>query len=329
MPRKSAHHRLHQPICDIARKKVVTLQQDMTIQEALDDIRSRGLEDKIAYFYVVDPQARLTGVLPTRKLLTTALNQKISDVMIHHVVSLHKGASILDAHDLLSRHKLLALPVVDGHKRILGVVDVGMLTDEEIAIADREHMDAVFESIGFRASQVRDASAFRAFRFRFPWLLATIASGTACALLVGVFELTLAKSLVLAFFLTLVLGLGESVSIQSMTVTLQALRSAQPTLRWYLAALRKEICTAFLLGMGCGSVVALIVWLWQGLFGVALIIGGSIALALCAASFFGLSIPSLLHALKLDPKIAAGPVTLAMADICTVLIYFSLATALL
>jgi magnesium transporter len=88
----------------------------------------------------------------------------------------------------------------------------------------------------------------RAFRFRFPWLLATIGSGTICALLAGRFEVTLAKSLVLAFFLTMVLGLSESVSIQSMTVTIQELRATRPTLRWYAQALRREAGTALLLG---------------------------------------------------------------------------------
>ena len=113
----------------------------------------------------------------------------------------------------------------------------------------------MFEAIGFHVAQVRDASPLRAFRFRFPWLLATIGSGTICAVLAGAFEMTLAKSLVLAFFLTLVLGLGESVSIQSMTVAIQALRATRPTLRWYLRALRREAGTALLFWDGSVAVV--------------------------------------------------------------------------
>src|SRR5262249_38586617 len=155
----------------------------------------------------------------------------------------------------------------------------------------------------------------RAFRFRFPWLMTTIVSGTACAYLASVYELTLAKSLVLAFFLTLVLGLAESVSIQSMTVTIQALRALHPTRRWYWTAVRRETGTALLLGTACGTIVALIVWLWRGAGPAATAIGGSILLALCAACFFGLSVPATLHALRLDPKIAAGPVTLALTDL--------------
>src|SRR5437879_7045618 len=122
-------------------------------------------------------------------------------------------------------HKFLAFPVVDDEQHIVGVVNVDLFTTEVFDIAERETMDQLFEAIGFHISQVRGASPLRAFRYRFPWLLTTIGSGLMCAFLVSAFHLTLAKSISLAFFLTLVLALGESVSVQSMTVTIQALHT--------------------------------------------------------------------------------------------------------
>src|SRR5262249_38671904 len=118
--------------------------------------------------------------------------------------------------------------------------------------------DEVFEALGFRISQVRTASAWRAFRLRFPWLLATIGSGAVCAVLASAFELTIAKSLVLAFFMTMVLALGESVAIQSMALAVQSLRAVSPSWAWFVNALRHEAGTASLLGLGCGGVVTLI-----------------------------------------------------------------------
>jgi magnesium transporter len=141
--------------------------------------------------------------------------------------------------------------------------------------------------------------------------------------------MTLARSIVLAFFLTLVLGLAESVSIQSMSVTIQTLRVMEPTLRWHVRTFRREAGTAVLLGAACGLLVGIIVWVWRGSGLAAVVIGGSITLALCAACFFGLTVPSLLPAFKLDPKIAAGPLTLALTDIFTLLFYFTLAAVLL
>ena len=320
---------LHQPVITVARKDFAALSQRLSVKQALDEIRSHGIGEKIVYFYVVDDEGCLTGVVPTRRLLTASLDQPISEVMIRRVVTIPEDAKILDALEFFVIHKLLAFPVVDHMRHIVGVVDVNLFTEEVFDLTEREHTEEIFELIGFQTSQVRDASPVRAFRFRIMWLLATIASGTVCALLASAYEGTLAKTLVLAFFLTLVLGLGESVSTQTMTVTIQALRSASLSMRWYTRALRREAVTAVLLGSACGLAVGLIVWLWHWTVLPAVAIGASITMVILVACLLGLSIPTLLHSLKLDLKIAAGPMTLAMADIFTVVIYLSLAAILL
>ena len=84
-----------------------------------------------------------------------------------------------------------------------------------------------------------------------------------------------------------------------------------------------EAGTALLIGAGAGLLVGLLVWIWRGEPRLAAVIGGSLTLALFAACLVGLTIPTLVHWLKLDPKIAAGPVTLALADILTLLIYLN------
>lgn len=326
----SNREHLNEPVASVARPyDVVPLREEATVGEALDSLRSTGVGDKIVYFYVVDDRDRLAGVLPTRKLLTSTPGQQLKDLMIRRVMAIPATASILEACEFFVMHKLLAFPVVDAERRIVGVVDVGLLAEEAFDIAEREQTDALFESIGFRISQVKDASSWGAFRYRFPWLLATIVSGSLCAVLAGFFEVTLAESLILAFFLALVLGLGESVSMQSMAVTIQTLRAVEPTLAWYRRTLLREAGAALLIGAACGLLVGLIAWFWRGTGLEGFVIGASIFLALCGACFFGLTVPSVLHALKLDPKIAAGPLTLALTDLTTVLVYFSVAAFLL
>jgi magnesium transporter len=326
---KDAQNHLNQPVMTVARKDAAVLREAFTVQQALDAIRQQGIGEKIVYFYVVDAAGRLAGVLPTRRLLTAPPESQLSGLVIRNVVAIPHTATVLEACEAFVLHKFLAFPVVDEARKIVGVVDVGLLTEEAFDIAEREQTDALFESIGFRVSQVRAASPWGAFRFRFPWLLATIGSGTLCALLARAYEITLAKSIILTFFFTLVLGLAESVSIQSMTTTIQILRVIQPSRRWYLLRLRHEAGTALLLGAGCGTVVGLIVWLWQDAGRAGFAIGASILMAVGAACFFGMSVPAALHALRLDPKIAAGPVTLALTDIFTLLFYFTLAALLL
>lgn len=324
---------LNAPILSRARTDFSVLRREFTVQQALDAIRREGAAERIVYFYVVDEMGRLAGVLPTRRLLTSSLDQAIAQIMVPRVIAIPHTATVLEACEMFVLHKFLAFPVVDEERRIVGIVEVGLLTDEMTAdaedVEERKHADELFETLGLRVAELRDASAWRAFRYRFPWLLATIAAGTVSAVLAGAYEATLAQSLVLAFFLTMVLGLGESVSAQSMTVTIQRLHARRPSGDWDWRALRREMTTALLLGLACGLVVAAVVVVWRGPGLPAVVIGGSILLSLCMACLLGLSIPVLLRALKLDPKIAAGPVTLAVADVFTLLFYFNLGRLLL
>jgi magnesium transporter len=320
---------LNEPVTRFARKDFATLNQKFTVEQALASIRQRGVGEKIVYFYVMDAAEQLVGVVPTRRLLMAPLEQPLSELMIRNVIAIPGTATVLEACEFFVLHKFFAFPVVDEKRRVIGLVDVGLFTEEVFDIAEREQMTEVFETLGFHVSQVRDAAPWRAFRIRFPWLLTTIVSGTFCAMLAGFYKLTLEKSLVIAFFLTLILGLGESVSIQSMTVTIQALRTTKPTWQWYFLSLWRETITALLLGGACGLVVGLVVLAWQQTQMPAVVIGASVTFCLLTACITGLSVPALLHALKLDPKIAAGPITLAIADIFTLLFYFNLAKFLL
>lgn len=320
---------LQDPIRAHLRIDVTSFPENMTVDQVHAAIRQHGVGERVVYFYVTDGDGRLAGVVPTRRLLIAPGNSRLADLMVRGIIAIPESATVLEACEFFVMHKFLAFPVVDENRKLIGIVDMQMFTDEIFDLAERERADEVFEALGFRVSQVKDAGPLRAFRFRFPWLMTTIISGTLCAMLASAYANTLAGSLVLAFFMTLVLGLGESVSTQSMTVTIQALRSVSPTRRWFLRALFRELATAALLGCACGITVALVVLAWRGEVLPALVIGGGIALSLLAACFFGLGIPALLHALRLDPRIAAGPLTLACTDICTILFYFSLAALVL
>ena len=316
------HCRVDQPL----------LKADMTVEQALGAIRQQGLGERIIYFYAVDEHDRLAGVLPTRRLLTAPPRTTLGELMVKRVIAIPATATVLDACEFFVLYKFFAFPVVDVDRHVIGVVDISLFTAEMLEERNENiaaQADEIFEALGFRLSHLRGASAWRVFRHRFPWLLATIFGGTMCALLAGAFEATIASSVVIAFFLTMVLGLNESVSMQTMTVTIQALRSQAVTSSWFKVAFLRELRSAVLLGLGCGALVVIIVLLWRKDLTAALAIGGSIGLSLVTACLFGLSIPSLLHSLKLDPKIAAGPVTLAVTDFVALAFYFGIASLVL
>ena len=320
------------PIARHCRVDQPLLRADMTVEQALGAIRQQGLGERIIYFYAVDEHDRLAGVLPTRRLLTAPPDTTLGELMVKRVIAIPATATVLDACEFFVLYKFFAFPVVDADRHVIGVVDIGLFTAEMLEERDENiaaQADEIFEALGFRLSHLRGASAWRVFRHRFPWLLATIFSGTMCALLAGAFEATIASSVVIAFFLTMVLGLNESVSMQTMTVTIQALRSQTVTSSWFKVAFLRELRSAVLLGLGCGALVVMIVLLWRKELTAALAIGGSIGLSLVTACLFGVSIPSLLHSLKLDPKIAAGPVTLAVTDFVALAFYFGIASLVL
>lgn len=318
-----------QPVIDLVRKDFTALKKDLTVDEALSKIRREGVGERIVYFYVVDEEEKLVGVLPTRRILTARPDQKLNDIMVKNVASINHNATVYDACEFFVMYKFLALPVVDEEKKIIGIVDVNLFTDELLDFSERQKVSDVFESIGFQISEVKNATPLKAWRIRFPWLLATITSGTVCALLAGMFEATLAESLVIAFFLTLVLGLGESMSIQSMTLTIQTLHTTQLSLKWYLKNFRKEAQTALLIGGSSGLLVALIAFLWKGDPITSAVIGTSILIVQFFAAVLGLSVPALLHSTKLDLKVSSGPITLALTDMFTILFYMGLATIVL
>src|SRR5438034_2557633 len=240
-------------VADHARKDFPLLNANMTVGEALERIRREGVGERVIYFCAVDEEKRLVGVVPTRRLLTAPLEIALREVMVRRVVAVPAKATVLDACEFFVLYKFLAFPVVDEQRRVVGIVDANLFAKEVLEAGDTEDRSRsreavpvgpeIFEALGFRLEQIRGASPWRALRFRFPWLLVTLTGGTLSAILAGFFEATLAGSLVIAFFLTMVLGLNESVSMQSMSVTIHALRSVSVTLDWLASAFRRELAT--------------------------------------------------------------------------------------
>ena len=320
-----SRERLDDPITAHLETGVPVFAETDTVEDVLTRLRREAPEEGVLYLYVTDDAQRLTGVVPSRKLMTSPPHVPMRDLMRRRVLALPATSTVADACEQFLMHRFLALPVVDTERRLLGTVGIGLFTDEAFNYAERQEAEDLFQWIGVRVSQLRNASPWRAARLRFPWLVVTIASGLVCAAIATAYEATIAQALALAAFLTVTLGLGESVAVQAMTTTLQFLHHRLPTGRWIVRRLVAEALTAGQLGLACGALVGVFAWVWAGNPTVAAAIGGSIALAVTAAGVLGVAMPALLHAAHRDPRIAAGPVALALADICTLFFYLSVA----
>lgn len=317
--------RLQDPVTWHMRTRISRIRRTQTVGEALSEIRNNPPTSRIIYFYVVDDEGRLMGVVPTRRLLLSPLEAPVSDIMVKEIITISESATVLDACEFFTIHRLLAFPVVDKQRKLLGAVDVELYTQEMSDIERREGSEEMFQLIGVHLSESQQAKPLVAFRERFPWLLANIGGGILAAFISGFYEHELQRAVALALFIPVVLALAESVSIQSVSLTLQVLRGKQPTLKEILKSLRAEWATGILLGISCAGVIALVASIWLGQWRVVLCLLGGITGGVTFAAMIGLATPNLIRFFHREPQVAAGPVALAVTDMVTLLIYFTLA----
>jgi magnesium transporter len=307
------------------RYDFVQIKQSDTVAQALASVRENPTIGQVIYFYVVDDDSRLCGVVPTRRLLLSSLETPVADIMIRDVVTISEHATVLDACELFTMHRLLAFPIVDAKRRLLGIVDVGLYTEGRTELEEIQRSDDLFQLIGVHLAESQQAEPLTAFKSRFPWLICNIVGGIFAAFISGFFEAELQRVVALALFVPVVLGLAESVSIQSVSLTLQVLHGHTPSLRMLWRRLRREVLTGALLGIVSASLVALVSIVWLHNYHVALCLLVGIGGGMTAAAVIGVAMPNLLRIFRRNPQVAAGPIALATADMLTLIVYFSLA----
>jgi magnesium transporter len=320
---------LQEPLSKHIRRDFVTLRQNQTVHNAADSLRKHATAGEILYLYVIDDQSHLVGVVPVRALLTAEPQTQISSIMTPSPISILSTDTVLHACELFTEHRFLALPVVDSENKIVGIVDINLFTDEVLNSDRLRQAGNIFQLIGVHISLGKSVSSWAGFKSRFPWLLCNLSSGLICALIASRYELLISQIAVLAMFITVVLAMAESVSIQAMTLTLQVLLQEQISFRRIIRGIRKEFFISVLIGAVSGIVVGLTAFFWKGNILQGIAVAVSILFAVITACLLGVIVPTAVRTLKVDPKIASGPIVLATADIATLIFYFTIAGWLL
>ena len=320
---------LDRPVREFISPVETQLQIAWTVSQAIDDLRRRNITSQLTYFYVVDEQGRLAGVLPTRKLLLSPPQTPLVELLSGQAVSLPQNMTLSDAMEEFAIHRLLALPVVDDAGKLLGLIDVQLYAEEAADLAEANRLADLYQLIGLSAQQLRLGRGATSFRARMPWLMGNILSGLACAAVAAVFHHVLGAVLMLAMFIPLVLTLSEAVSMQSMTLTLQYLHGASTPMKRLRMRLLSEWRTALLLSVCSAVLVALAAMLWQNGLRTSGVILVSVLVSMVISATLGTIIPFSLHLRKLDPRVAAGPMVLMLSDIIATTFYLALATILL
>jgi magnesium transporter len=214
---------LDDPVSRHLHQDFARILASQSVGEALDALRRHPPQGRILYLYVVDDQDRLSGVVATRRLLLASREQPVAEIMVRQAVALPAQTTVLEACVFFIQYRFLAFPVVDEGRRLLGVVDVELYTDEVTKLEDGRVRDDLFQIIGVHVDGARDDSPRSAFVHRFPWLGCNLAAGILAALLSSLYREELDRVVALAFFIPVVLSLEESVSSQSVSLALQML----------------------------------------------------------------------------------------------------------
>lgn len=304
-----------------------------TVEEVISTLQSVRAEKRVGYLYVTDRENKLQGVLDLSDLLYHSPKTPLIDLIDTDVLSVMEYEPLEKGLKVLASNQILILPVVNEEKQFVGVLEIYSLStnprDQAKKIHYKHLKEDIFQFIGFSIEQRKYASPWHEYRVRMPWLLCNLVGGLICAFISEVLQGPLIEVVLLAFFIPLVLGLGESVGIQSMTLSLRFLHIRKIRWRQVWRRIFIEGRSSFFLGLTSAVIISFFYFAWSLEIMPIIAIGSSVILTMITAALFGATFPIILHALHLDPKVAAGPVVLMMSDILTMTIYLGLSTLIL
>lgn len=323
----------------IMTTEFVDLRRHMTVNEAFSKIRSTGLDKETVYTcYVISNDRNLEGVITVLDMLMADGESRIEDIMDDNVISINTHADREQAAQMLSKYNFLALPVVDGENRLVGIVTfddaVDVLTEE--ATEDIEKMAAILPS----EKTYLKTGIFSTFKQRIPWLLLLMISATFTSMIITNFEeylSSLVGGAVLIAFIPMLTDTGGNAGGQASVTIIRGLALGDIELRDWFRVLWKEIRVAVICGVtlaACNFVKLLLVdRLLLGNTGVNLSVDTVVCLTLIAAvliaKIVGCLLPILAKRLGFDPAVMASPFITTIVDALALLAYFGIALLVL
>lgn len=323
----------------IMTTEFVSVPSGWTVAETLDHVRRVERSRETVYaIYVLDPDSQaLVGLVTLRRLITGEPNAPILSVA-------HKSAPVTvdpmtgqeDVARLISKHDLLALPVVDDAHRVLGIVTVDDVIDTMVAETTEDvHRFGGMEALGKPYMKIGFAGMIRK---RGGWLAALFLGEMLTATAMQHFETELEKAIVLTLFIPLIMSSGGNSGSQATSLIIRGLALGEVRLRDWWRVLLREIPTGLTLGaiLGVIGVARIVAWQWLGFYDygphwmlVALTVGVALTGIVTFGSAAGSMLPFLLQRIGFDPASASAPFVATLVDVTGLVIYFSVAIVIL
>jgi magnesium transporter len=309
---------------------------EMTVDEAISYLRRQAAHvETIYYAYALDDSQRLLGVVSFRKLFSADATRTVRDVMQTDVVTATPEMDQEAVAKLVAQRHLLAIPVVDAERRMQGIITVDDIVDvvEEEASEDiqkvggMEALDEPYLEIGF----------WKMVKKRGGWLAVLFVGEMLTATAMGYFEKEIARAVVLALFVPLIISSGGNSGSQATTLVIRAMAVGEVRLRDWWKIIHREFSTGFVLGSFLALIGLARILVWQGIwhtygehyFLVAFTVAASLVGVVLFGTIAGSMLPFILRRLGLDPASASAPFVATLVDVTGLVIYFTIASIIM
>ena len=315
----------------------LSVKRDWDINQVLHHIRTYGHESEtLNVIYVVDDIGKLKGELLARTLLLSTPKKKVSEIIDEEkLITLTAAQDQRDALDAFKRYDTVALPVVDSNGYLIGVVTV----DDMLDVAEEEETEDIQKFGGIEALEEPyiDLPIPELIRKRALWLVILFVGEMLTASAMAFFQDEMAKAIVLATFIPLIMSSGGNSGSQAASLIIRSLSLGEITIGDWWRVMRRELASGLALGCILGAIGIFRVILWAMVFGrystQTLYIAGTIGLSLVGIVLFGTltgsMLPLLLKRFGLDPAVSSAPFVATLVDVTGIVIYFSVASLLL
>lgn len=329
-------------IGEVMTQQYVSVTKNTAVGDAIKKFRDYTPEDPerstIYYVYVVDKQENLVGVCSVRKLLNTPEDQPVSSIMKTDLISFNIDADAEEVAVDVSEYHFPAIPITDNENKLVGIVRSEQLIEvvQETLTEDLLKLQGMdlpeptdFTEIETKRSTLMlDAPIHQILRIRVPWLVVALAGGFLAGGVIGVFEEALETVVLLAIFIPVIMDMGGNVGTQSSTIFVRGTALGQIGEQNVKRHIMKEGLVGLLIGVLVGSLAGIAAYLWKGMPELGIVIFLSLTLTCIIASMIGYGIPWIAHKLGYDPAAVSDPFITTIKDVTALLIYFSLAAAL-
>ena len=303
----------------------LVLAEDITAASALDSLRLRSAEaEPTTYVLVVDRAGKLTGRLSVVHLALARPSAAVKDIAEADVLSVTAETDQEDCARLMHRYDLGQLAVVDAGGKLLGVI----LSDDLVDVVVEEATEDMYRMAGV-GGETLFGPLLGSIRRRLPWLYLNLGTVSLAALVIGVFESTIAKVVALAVFLPIVPGQGGMGGIQTLTLVVRGMALGEIPGRRGLRLVGRELLLGAVHGLVLGIGVGLIAYVWKGNTMLGVVLGLAMIGNMLIAGLAGAGVPLLLRSLRMDPAVSSAVFITTFTDVMGLLLFLGLATLLI